>query len=131
MSAGTHQGSTKRKGTNASGSAKRSKSGPSVKHAPITLGQIDAVILSGVANERSATEADLRAVASKNQTGFVESILEKVSGYSPRGALDEQVKAGCGMTYAALQRRLEQKFSVVVFNFVVSINFYHSKQKAL
>ena len=90
----------------------RSKPGPSVKHAPITLGQIDAVILSGVANERSATEADLQAVASKNQTGFVESILEKVSGYSPRGARDEQVKAGCGMTYAALQRHLEQKFSV-------------------
>ena len=112
MSAGTHQGSTKRKGTNASGSAKRSKSGPSVKHAPITLGQIDEVILTGVPNERSATEADLQAVASKNQTGFVESILEKVPGYSPQGGLDRQVKAGCNMTYPALQRDLEQKFSV-------------------
>ena len=80
-------GSKKRRaGAPADAGAKRGKAGVS-KHEPITLEQVKGVVRAGVANVRSATVGDLQKVEKRNQTGFMESILEMVVGYSAQGAL--------------------------------------------
>ena len=102
-------GSKKRRaGAPADAGAKRGKAGVS-KHEPITLEQVEGVVRAGAANVRSATPGDLQ-VKKLNQTGYIESILEMVAGYSTRGALDAQVATGCGMTYSELQNHLETEF---------------------
>jgi hypothetical protein len=103
-------GSKKRKaGATADAPAKRGKA-VVTKHAPITLEQVERVVRAGAANVRSATPGDLQEVKNRNQTGYIESILEMVAGYSARGALDQQVATGCGRTYSELQDHLETVF---------------------
>ena len=113
---GASMGGAKRRRTSAASNAPGPAKRRAIVAPPITLEQLAAVVRAGSANVRSDTQDALDKANNRQQTSWLESVLEKLEHYSSLGAVARQVKNGCvengcGMTYPQVAAELQKTCS--------------------